>query len=327
MTKDAVENKLNMLGQVKAQGKSQSLEMLGQLIADRASIVVAKAARVAADVGAGELAPRMVQAFENFMKDGGRKDKRCQAKLAIVKALRQLNAGDPDLFARGVRHVQMEPVYGGMEDTAAPLRVECAAALAETGWRGAEIELAQLLADPVADARIGAARILAQAQLPSAEPLLRLRILAGEKNPAALQEYFVALLSLNPAGSVEFCSIFLDEPNGPSFEPAALALGESRLEAALAVLADAVQKNAGANSRRVLFASIALLRRDGAMDFLLSAIAKEPEPQAVDAVEALAVYDRDEPLVQRIRQTVSRRGSIKLRQAVEKSFGPEGEKE
>jgi hypothetical protein len=173
----------------------------------------------------------------------------------------------------------------------------------------------------VADARIGAARILGQAQLPAAEPLLRLRVLAGEKNPAALQEYFVALLTINPAGSVEFCSRFLDDPNGPGFEAAAMALGESRLEAALPVLTDAVQKHRSADCRRTLFASIALLRRDGAMDFLLSAIAKDPEPLAVDAIEALAVYDRDEPLVQRIRQTVSQRGSVKLRQTVEKSFG------
>ncbi len=57
------------------------------------------------------------------------------------------------------------------------------------------------------------------------------------------------------------------------------------------------------------------------MDFLLSALAKDPEPMAVGAVEALAVYDRDEPLIQRIRQTVAKRGSVKLRQAVEKSFG------
>ena len=321
MTKDAVENKLSMLAQLKAQGTAQSLEILKQLIADRSSIVVAKAAQMAGEVGAGELAQKLVRAFDPFMKDGPRKDKRCQAKLAIIKALRRLNADDLEMLTRGVRYVQMEPVYGGMEDTAAPMRVECAAAMAETGWRGAQIELAQLLADPVTDARIGAARILAQSQLPAAEALLRLRVLAGEKEPAALQEYFVSLLALDPAGSVEFCSRFLDETSGPGFEAAALALGESRLEAALPVLVDAVQKHAGTNCRRVLFASIALLRRDGAMDFLLSAIAREPELMALDAVEALAVYDRDEPLVQRIRQTVSQRGSVKLRQAVEKSFG------
>jgi hypothetical protein len=321
VTKDAIEDKLTTLGQVKARGKAQSLEVLGQLIGDRSSVVVAKAAHVAAEVGAGEFAARLVQAFDNFMKDGPRKDKRCQAKLAIVKALRRLNADDSEMLARGVRCVQMEPVYGGMEDTAAPLRVESAAALAETGWRGAGIELAQLLADPVTDARIGAARILAQSQLPAAESLLRLRVLAGEKEPAALQEYFVALLSLNPAGSVEFCSRFLDQPGGPGFEAAAMALGESRLEAAMAMLTEAVRKHGDTNYRQVLFAAISLLRRNDAMNFLLSTIAKDPEPVAVDAVEALAVYDRDETLVQRIRQTVSQRGSVKLRQAVEKSFG------
>jgi len=306
---------------VKAQGKAQSLELVGKLIADRSSSVVAKAAKAASDIGAGELAPQLVQAFERFAKDGSQSDKGCHAKLAIVKALRLLNCGESEILARGVRYVQMEPFYGGVEDTAAPLRVECAAALVEVGWRGVEIELAQLLADPIADARIGAARLLAQSGLPSAEPLLRLRALTGDTEGAAIQEYFVALLSLNPTGAVEFCSHFLDHRGGPRFEAAAIALGESRLETAFAVLAQAVQKQHNAHCRQVLFTSIALLRRNDAMDYLLSAIAKEPEPMAVDAVEALAIYDRDEQLVRRIRQAVAHRGSVKLRQAAEKAFG------
>jgi hypothetical protein len=321
MATDNIQNKLNLLDQLGAGDKSQSLGIVKKLIVDRNNIVAAKAAEAAAGIKATELVPLLTCAFEAFIKDGARKDKRCHAKLAIVRAMRTLHADEPEVFARGVRYVQMEPVFGGMEDSAAPLRVECAAALAEIGWGGAQIELAQLLADPVVDARIGSARVLGQSQLPSAEALLRLRILAGEADGGALQEYFAALLMLNPTQAVEFCSTFLDKPGKARFEAAAMALGESRLDAAFAILAKAAQNQREPRIRKILMISIALLRRDDAMEFLLSAIAKEPEPAAVDAVEALAIYDRDESLVQRVRHAVEQRGSVKLRQALEKSFG------
>jgi hypothetical protein len=321
---DAIKIKLNLLDQLQAGDQTRSLDILKKLVADRSNIVAAKAAQMAAQFKATQLVPLLARALEAFMKDGARTDKRCHAKLAIARAMREMDADDPQIFARGVRYVQMEPVFGGAEDTAAPLRVECAAALAQIGWGGAQIELAQLLADPVLDARIGSARILAQSQLPAAEALLRLRILAGEADGSALQEYFAAFLTLNPTGALEFCSHFL----GPSpsrggttrFEAAAMALGESRLDAAFAPLASAAKGQKDPARRKILMIAIALLRRNDAIEFLLSAIASEPEALAVDAVEALAIYDRDESLVQRVRQAVTKRGSVKLLQAAEKSF-------
>lgn len=321
MASETIESKLRLLAQCAAQGKSESLDVLRKLIADRSNVVAAKAAEAAANAKADELAPLLAQAFDAFMKDGARKDKRCHAKMAILKAMRQLNVLEPDMLVRGVRYVQMESVYGGMEDSAAPLRVECAAALAEIGWPGAQVELAQMLADPVVDARIGSARILAQSQLPAAEALLRLRVLTSEPDGAAVQEYFTSLLTLSPTQAVEFSCRFLCEPGNPRFEAAAMALGESRLDGAFAALATAAQSQKDTRRRKILMTAIALLRRNDAMEFLLSAVATAPELTAVDAVEALAIYDRDETLAQRVRKTVAQRGSLKLRQAVAKSFG------
>ena len=43
-------------------------------------------------------------------------------KVAIVEALNALGYEHTPTFLQGIRHVQMEPVYGGRVDTAAVLR-------------------------------------------------------------------------------------------------------------------------------------------------------------------------------------------------------------
>ena len=48
------------------------------------------------------------------------------AKTAIVQCLSRLELGSPEVFLRGLHHVQMEPAYGGPVDTAVELRSESA---------------------------------------------------------------------------------------------------------------------------------------------------------------------------------------------------------
>jgi hypothetical protein len=75
-------------------------------------------------------------------------DPGCRAKVEIARALYELGEDPAAVFPRGVRHRQMEPVFGGREDTAAELRCVCALGLVRLQSPDALVELAELLADP-----------------------------------------------------------------------------------------------------------------------------------------------------------------------------------
>ena len=95
-----------------------------------------------------------------------------------------------------------------------------------------------LLADSDLAARTGAVRAIADSG-PGRVLLLRLKTLLGDKEIEVTGECFAALLSLDPAGSVDFVANFLRSRMEGIGEQAALALGESRLPAAIEVLREA----------------------------------------------------------------------------------------
>ena len=64
----------------------------------------------------------MEVAFDRFLVEPLKNDKLCRAKIAIVQALDKIEHGRQKVFERAAGHVQLEPVFGGREDTAAALR-------------------------------------------------------------------------------------------------------------------------------------------------------------------------------------------------------------
>ena len=54
------------------------------------------------------------------------------SKNALSRSLATLEHPDAGVFLRGMRHIQMEPIWGGRSDTAGTLRATCALALAPT---------------------------------------------------------------------------------------------------------------------------------------------------------------------------------------------------
>lgn len=235
-TRRKLEDVLAALRQVRDDPTSEaSLRELRGALADRRSHAVAKAAALIGELEVADLVSEMLAAFDRFMAVPGA-DPGCAAKTGIAEALGRLGYDDPKIFLRGVRHVQWEPVYGGHVDTAAGLRGACGRGLVRMGYRDALTELAHLLADPQAPVRAAAARALADRGLDDATPLLRLRVLAGEREPSVLSECFAALLGLSPAKSLPFVSGFLDAADAEMAEAAALALGGARLPEALPIL-------------------------------------------------------------------------------------------
>lgn len=310
-------DKLAQLDVLRADPTSEpALKALRGALAGKNNQLVAKAAQIAGQFELDALELDLVHAFERFVADPLRTDKGCVAKAAVAEALYRTGARQEavitDVFLRGIRHVQLEPGYGGREDTAAKLRGVCAMGLVQARYAEVMVELAHLLADRVLDARIAAVRAIAYARQEAGEPLLRFKVLVGDDDHRVLYECFGALLKLAPESSLPFVAEFLWDERAPVAESAALALGESRLVEAFEFLREAWEKTLDPVLRRAELLSIAMLRHEQAIEFLLSLVADGAPSGGRDALAALEMYRHDEELWQRVRRLVDERGDVEL---------------
>lgn len=280
---------------------------IGPFLRHKSNHVVAAAASTAERLEVGALTPDLIEAFERMMRDPAKFDPGCKATIAIVQALVQLEDPAAKVFFGGIRHVQMEASFGPRVDAAAPLRGLCARGLARMGHPDALLECVTLLADPEIPARTGAIRAIADSGRPDGVLLLRLKTLLGDKETDVTGECFAALLSLDPTGSVEFVSKFLDSSVEGIGEQAALALGETHQAAAFEVLREAWERGGLAEQRRTLLVAIAMLRIDEALEFLLERLRTEGGHVAADALAGLSFYARDETVLKRVEEIIQRR--------------------
>ena len=293
---------------------------LGPFLRHKSNHVASAAASTAERLEAGALAQDLVDAFLEVMKDPAKRDPGCEALIAIAKALVTLDEPAAKAYFAGVHHVQMEGSFGPPIDAAAPLRGLCAQGLARMGHPDALLECVNLLADKEVPARLGAIRAIADSGDIAGALLLRLKALVGDKEDEVIGECFAGLLRLAPAPSLDFVAGFLKSASEEIRERAALALGESHLAAAFPVLRDAWVETAQAARRRTLLLSIAMLRLDEAVEFLLTRVAEDREAAAADALAALALYGRDESVRKRVEEIVGKRASVALKTVFDREF-------
>lgn len=294
---------------------------LAPFLRHKSNHVVAAAAATAERLEVSGLAPDLVEAFERLMRDPAKLDAGCKALIAIAQALIQIDDPAAKVYFAGIRHIQMEGSFGPPVDVGAPLRGLCARGLARMGHPNALLECVTLLADRETPARAGAIRAVAEAGRPEGVLLLRLKALVGDKEDEIVAECFGALLRLDPVSSVEFVGQFLPSRSGGLGEQAALALGESRLDAALDVLRGAWERGGAAEQRRTLLVAIAMLRSERALEFLLERLASESSPVAGDALAGLAFYARDEAVRTRVEGIIRERGDKALEALFAREFG------
>jgi hypothetical protein len=201
----------------------------------------------------------------------------------------------------------MEPVWGGKADTAPGLRATCALGLVRIHYTDMMLELADLLADPEPEARIGAARAIAYSENSQGVALLRLKVKMGDSDPQVMSECFVALLQLSPMQSLNLVASYLDHPDAQICEMAALALGESRIEAVFPILAQWWKQTRQQELRQTGLLAIALLRHDAAFEFLLSLVLEGHPSDADAAITALRIYEDDGELWKRVREAIRHR--------------------
>lgn len=321
----SVDEKLEALRQLRGQESSPQLAAeLRKMLGDRSNLVVASAAAITADRRLTELAPVISAAFDRYMEDPEKHDKLCRAKLAIVQALDALDHEALGVFERAARHVQMEPVWGGQEDTAPPLRAAAILALSRLGHRNMMTILVDALTDPAKDVRIASAQVLGQHGSEAARLVLRLKASVGDEDPEVLSECLHGILMTDPAEQLSFVASFLEAGGAGVAEAAILALGRSRLPEAFCVLESAWGCGALAPVRDEILLALAMLRLPAATDFLLEIVAHDAESTSIRALSALQIHRHDPRLLERLEAAVRKHGGPTLRARFEREFRRSG---
>jgi len=243
----------------------------------RNNYIVAKAAELAARLRLTPLLPELLAAFDRFFTDPIKTDPQCWAKNALSRALAALDCQDAEVFLGGMRHIQLEPVWGGSEDTAGPLRATCALALVRCRSLP-EIELLrclmELLVDKVTSVRVEAIRAIEQVGSRSAALLLRLRAILASDEPEVLGACYGGILGIEGASAISWIARFLAGTDETAAE-AAWAIADQRSPEAFAALRDRFAAERNKWFQSVLLSAIALTRQQEALDFLLQLIRAE----------------------------------------------------
>ncbi|MGD1895588.1 MAG: HEAT repeat domain-containing protein [Phormidesmis sp.] len=289
----------------------ENVAVLRKIISGKQPVAIAPTTKLILRHGLTQLIPDMQAAFHRMLSNGANTAPSCKAKWAIANTLYQLEKPDADLFLSGIRHVQLEPVWGKTIDTAPPLRSLCALGLVQANYPSVLLELADLLADQEYDARAGAARAIGYSQNPAGIPLLRLKVHMGDQEPQVLSECFIALLTLSPEQAPIVIEA-LETGEESVQELAALALGEARIPEAFEVIKRRWQRTRGAELRSSFLLAIATLRTEDSIEFLLDQLERGNGQDAKDALLALDIYRNTTEIWQKVEQLIQLRGDPTL---------------
>ena len=282
---------------------------LRKALRDRVNVVAAKAAAISAEFQLQTLMPDLLHAFERLFDKPLQNDPQCWGKNAIAKALKDLGHAESAVFLRGMRHIQMEPVWGGEADTANVLRGTCALALVQCGDITRDETFLHLIdavteSDPTV--RRDAALAIEQMAGREAVWILRMKARAGDGEPAVTGQVFESLLRLDPGSSTTFVGGFLEHKNEQVAEEAALALGASRLQPALEILKEAWKKFKSRAIGPVLLRAISASRSDDALEFLFAIVREARQSEREDALRALEIHRDSEDIRRRVEEALAR---------------------
>ena len=299
------------LAQVKALQNTEALtakeiESLRKIVSGKYSFAIAPATQLIIRHNLTPLIPDLIANFQRMLINGEKTDPGCKAKWAIANTLYQLEQPDADLFLSGIRHIQQEPVWGGSQDTAPALRSLCALGLVQANYYDVMSELADLLVDLEHDARAGAARAVGYSENPAGIPMLRLKVNIGDSEPSVLSECFIALLKLSGDQAPKVFEA-LESGTEQVQELAAIALSEARIPGTFEAIKKQLKRTRAPELRQSFLLSIATLRTEEAIAFLLKLLDKGNSQDAKDALVALDIYRHTTEVWQQVTQAVERR--------------------
>ena len=300
------EEQIAALDELRRQPEEARVDGVRKALTQRNNFIAAKAADLVREFSMAQLLPDLEIAFDRFFDDPVKSDPQCWAKNAISRALAALEYQEAEVFLRGMRHIQMEPVWGGQSDTAGTLRATCALALVPCrSLSEADLltHLLELLGDKDKAVRAEAARAIEQVGSTSAAMLLRLRAVLGADEPEVLGACYGGILRIEGVSAIPWIRRFLATADDPAAE-AALALAGTHAPQAFEALREEMAKANDPWWRAVLLSAISLTRQDSGVDFLMELVRTE----SLDAERALEALLRSMPSdenVQRLEKLVA----------------------
>ena len=304
--KRAFEAELSALDTLRNVPDLTRADPLRKALAHRNNFIVAKAADLIREFTLRDLTPELLKSFDRFFENPEKSDPQCWAKNAISRTLATFELQEPEIFLRGMRHIQLEPVYGGRSDTAGTLRATCAQALVQCRRLTNDdllTHLVDLFADKDKTVRTEVARAIEQTGSASASLLLRLRAILANDEPEVLGACYGGILRLEGVSAIPWVSRFLTTGDDAAGE-AALAIAATHSLHAFDALRESLNTAHDPWFRSVLLSAIALTRQDPAMDFLLDLVKSE----SFDAERAIEAVVRSMPspeTMQRLKKLVA----------------------
>jgi HEAT repeat protein len=306
-----LEARIEQLRQLRSVRPSEDVvKALRKGLQDRGNLVIAEAARTTAALHIKGLIPNLLAAFDALFDNPLKSDPKCWGKTAIVKALTELDYDQSPPFVRGLRHIQMEPVWGGREDSAAQLRGLCALALVQcSDLRRVEVMryMVEAMTDTEDPVRAEAIRALAQLGGDDTALLLRLKAQMGDRRPLVIGHVFDSLINLEENLGVTFVAKYLDSTREEIRDEAALSLGASRRADAVEVLIAGWGRTRSPEFGRVLLRAMGSSQHPAAIDFLLDLVRTGNNHSSASAIEALQLIEPSEEIRNRIEAAKSQR--------------------
>ena len=318
---DPIEKALNEIGDLRvASSPEEQTDKLRAFLNNRSNLVVAKAAKLVRELQLSTLVPELVAAFDRMWMNPAKLDKRCAAMTEIVSALYEFDYTDPEVYLRGIRHVQREASYGPPVDTAAQMRGMCAQGLLRTRYRDAMAAVTDLLVDEEPPARLGAIRALASNGGEAGALLLRLKSLTGDKDPEITAECFSGLLAGAGEQALSFVAAYMDSEDEVTAEAAIWAVGESRLGGAVGALQEKWERTIDRSMRKTLVAALAASRLQEAIDYLCVKLRDTDAETAKAIVAVLANYASNEAIRNLVAMAVEERSERTVTEAFREHF-------
>ncbi len=318
-----VEAKLIRLHELREEPMSaQLVTELRPFLRDGSNLVVAEAATLVGNRTVKELAPELAAAFDRLMIDPEENDKHCRGKIALIEALNKIEYSQPEVYFRGIKHVQEPRWEDPTQDAAGPLRAHCALGLAHIGHPDLLPLLTEMLLDKDNAARTGVVRALAVTGSLAAVPLLRFKALIGDPLAEVMGECFASLLSLSPDETLAFVARFLQNGDETVQSEAVFALAETRRPEAFALLLSFWPQTPDGLKDSVLL-GMAMSRVPAALEFLINIIAQR-DPAARAALSALAIHRHSSKIKESVAAAVLANADPDVQQWFKKKFPDDG---
>jgi len=264
-----LEDRLHALRQLADSGDAKALhKRLTTVFKGKSGILIEQAARIVREQRLVRFQGALVTAFDTLCTDPVRRDPGCSGKTACLTTLDHLDHPDLSIFLRAARIRQLEKAWGPPVDTAVPIRARAALALSRFPESDATTTLlGTLLADPFEGVRRAAIEGLAGRADSGGMLALRWAQMDPEALVAQLECGVALVRTAGPIG-ITLVGARLSDPSDAIREVAALALAESRSQAALDLLENALDRALLTDERKRLIRAIAAHRSPGAIQLL-----------------------------------------------------------